>query len=137
MAGSYKELTYIFLYGTVHHFSVIDSSSSFSKPKILFINKSKIDFDPDVIRTRNLLIWSQTCYRCATESTSKARAYSRYTFIIMASKKSITEMTRLFLRRAIWLGFEPRPPRFVICDVQVKQMHFKTFPDTYPRWSSG
>ena len=25
-------------------------------------------FDPDVIRTRNLLIWSQTRYRCATES---------------------------------------------------------------------
>ena len=25
-------------------------------------------FDPDVIRTRSLLIWSQTCYRCATES---------------------------------------------------------------------
>ena len=27
--------------------------------------------DPDVIWTRNLLIWSQTRYRCATESTSK------------------------------------------------------------------
>ena len=26
-------------------------------------------FDPDVIRTRSLLIWSQTRYRCATEST--------------------------------------------------------------------
>lgn len=25
-------------------------------------------FDPDVIWTRNLLIWSQTRYRCATES---------------------------------------------------------------------
>ena len=25
--------------------------------------------DPDVIRTRSLLIWSQTRYRCATEST--------------------------------------------------------------------
>ena len=25
-------------------------------------------FDPDVIRTRSLLIWSQTRYRCATES---------------------------------------------------------------------
>ena len=24
--------------------------------------------DPDVIRTRSLLIWSQTRYRCATES---------------------------------------------------------------------
>ena len=26
------------------------------------------DFDPDVIRTRSLLIWSQTRYHCATES---------------------------------------------------------------------
>ena len=25
--------------------------------------------DPDVIRTRSLLIWSQTRYHCATEST--------------------------------------------------------------------
>jgi hypothetical protein len=25
-------------------------------------------FDPDVIRTRSLLIWSQTRFRCATES---------------------------------------------------------------------
>ena len=25
-------------------------------------------YDPDVIRTRSLLIWSQTRYRCATES---------------------------------------------------------------------
>ena len=29
--------------------------------------------DPDVIRTRNLLIWSQTRYRCATESRWKER----------------------------------------------------------------
>ena len=28
----------------------------------------KIIFDPDVIWTRSLLIWSQTRYRCATES---------------------------------------------------------------------
>ena len=25
-------------------------------------------YDPDVIRTRSLLIWSQTRYHCATES---------------------------------------------------------------------
>ena len=30
--------------------------------------KEKNESDPDVIRTRNLLIWSQTRYRCATES---------------------------------------------------------------------
>ena len=32
------------------------------------LNVPKI-YDPDVIRTRSLLIWSQTRYRCATEST--------------------------------------------------------------------
>ena len=30
---------------------------------------SKRDIDPDVTRTRSLLIWSQTRYHCATEST--------------------------------------------------------------------
>ena len=45
-----------------------------------FLNKSvtvglwEKDFDPDVIRTRSLLIWSQTRYRCATES-SCVRSY--------------------------------------------------------------
>ena len=33
--------------------------------------KHKSEADPDVIRTRNLLIWSQTRYRCATESYLK------------------------------------------------------------------
>ncbi len=28
----------------------------------------KMSFDPDVLWTRSLLIWSQTRYRCATES---------------------------------------------------------------------
>ena len=31
--------------------------------------------DPDVIRTRSLLIWSQTRYRCATESLCKEGKY--------------------------------------------------------------
>ena len=29
--------------------------------------------DPDVTRTRSLLIWSQTRYHCATESTDSTR----------------------------------------------------------------
>ena len=33
------------------------------------------DFDPDVIRTRSLLIWSQTRYRCATESLCTTLKY--------------------------------------------------------------
>ena len=32
---------------------------------------AKKEPDPDVIRTRSLLIWSQTRYHCATESTYK------------------------------------------------------------------
>ena len=35
---------------------------------IFLENCIKNTYDPDVIRTRNLLIWSQTRYRCATES---------------------------------------------------------------------
>ena len=31
--------------------------------------RKKVIVDPDVIRTRSLLIWSQTRYHCATEST--------------------------------------------------------------------
>ena len=34
----------------------------------LDVEKKSFNCDPDVIRTRNLLIWSQTRYRCATES---------------------------------------------------------------------
>ena len=47
-----------------------DDCHTFPNPSSL-ISKSKIKenkSDPDVIRTRNLLIWSQTRYRCATES---------------------------------------------------------------------
>ena len=33
-----------------------------------YIKNKKKYFDPDVIRTRSLLIWSQTRYHCATES---------------------------------------------------------------------
>ena len=32
------------------------------------MSKKSKEFDPYVIRTRNLLIWSQTRYRCAKES---------------------------------------------------------------------
>ena len=38
--------------------------------------------DPDVIRTRSLLIWSQTRYRCATESPCRSCSLNR---IIAAS----------------------------------------------------
>jgi hypothetical protein len=48
------------------------------KPKVMssiliggkqkFYRLQKCFVDPDVIRTRSLLIWSQTRYRCATES---------------------------------------------------------------------
>ena len=44
-------------------FGGCDSTSEMKKTE-----KGKNVFDPDVIRTRNLLIWSQTRYRCATES---------------------------------------------------------------------
>ena len=40
----------------------------------LFLHFCLKDFDPDVIRTRSLLIWSQTRYHCATESDEKIYA---------------------------------------------------------------
>ena len=45
-------------------------------------------FDPDVIRTRNLLIWSQTRYRCATESWLRKLSpvnpyYNRLTYVVL------------------------------------------------------
>jgi hypothetical protein len=33
----------------------------------MWFTATKRNFDPDVTRTRNLLIWSQTRYHCATE----------------------------------------------------------------------
>ncbi len=38
------------------------------KLKCMKIEEKKEIIDPDVIRTRSLLIWSQTRYHCATES---------------------------------------------------------------------
>ena len=41
------------------------------KLRLWIARRSKLrKIDPDVIRTRNLLIWSQTRYRCATEPLS-------------------------------------------------------------------
>ena len=40
-----------------------------NQKRLSSLNKKYID--PDVIRTRSLLIWSQTRYRCATESDNK------------------------------------------------------------------
>jgi hypothetical protein len=48
--------------------SILIGGSLFVWNKLQFGLVEK-DFDPDVIRTRSLLIWSQTRYRCATEST--------------------------------------------------------------------
>ena len=39
-------------------------------------NQKAHNFNPDVIRTRNLLIWSQTRYRCATESCCTHRGHN-------------------------------------------------------------
>ena len=46
--------------------------STFVKAKVNNFEKMKCKnyIDPDVIRTRSLLIWSQTRYHCATESLS-------------------------------------------------------------------
>ena len=43
-----------------------------NKQKVM--KREKKNCDPDMIRTRNRLIWSQTRYHCATESTDNGNA---------------------------------------------------------------
>ena len=56
-------------------------------------------FDPDVIRTRSLLIWSQTRYRCATESDEgessnlPVRSHSGLAWLWWAENIDISELT--------------------------------------------
>ena len=49
----------------------------FSDYACTFQNIAWKSIDPDVIWTRNLLIWSQTRYRCATESPCRPLALNR------------------------------------------------------------
>ena len=49
----------------------------FSDYSCTFQNIARKTIDPDVIWTRNLLIWSQTRYRCATESPCRPLALNR------------------------------------------------------------
>jgi hypothetical protein len=46
---------------------LIGGNTLFYQDNRCFVWTKKL-VDPDVIRTRSLLIWSQTRYRCATES---------------------------------------------------------------------
>ena len=56
-----------------------DSNNLTKNPNIYIVLIAiKNSVDPDVIRTRSLLIWSQTRYRCATESHI---AKTQYIFI--------------------------------------------------------
>ena len=61
--------------GLVNQRSWVQSSlEAYFLDKSVTVRLWEKDFDPDVIRTRSLLIWSQTRYRCATES-SCVRSY--------------------------------------------------------------
>ena len=60
--------------------------------KFIQEKKKKAGFEPDVNRTRNLLIWSQTRYHCATDPPSKS---------VVKSNIDITNVAptpRLFLK---------------------------------------
>ena len=48
--------------------SILIGGSIFFSLNLPCFAQTKNVVDPDVIRTRSLLIWSQTRYRCATES---------------------------------------------------------------------
>ena len=54
---------------TVLDFIIFLFRKYISAKEVFLFGDDKSMFDPDVIRTRSLLIWSQTRYRCATEST--------------------------------------------------------------------
>ena len=67
--------------------------------------EKKIEIDPDVIRTRNLLIWSQTRYRCATEShlfmwVENALHYccSTFSFVYPLQRKTLALKVRLVVQ---------------------------------------
>ena len=49
-----------------------------NSPSSMRAKKEEKIYDLDVIRTRNLLIWSQTRYRCATKSTCKYNVSLQY-----------------------------------------------------------
>ena len=53
---------------TVSDFIIFLISKIYLRKRSILFCDDKSMFDPDVIRTRSLLIWSQTRYRCATES---------------------------------------------------------------------
>ena len=54
--------------------------------------REKIESDPDVIRTRNLLIWSQTRYRCATESAVRKQ--------VLCTKSPFLTLQKCFLHNS-------------------------------------
>ena len=60
---------------------------------MLFLG-TKNQADPDVIRTRSLLIWSQTRYHCATESTY---GQGDEKVIVVLTSKHIADAWRLLL----------------------------------------
>ena len=63
---------------TVLDFIIFWFRKYISAKEVFLFGDDKSMFDPDVIRTRSLLIWSQTRYRCATESHI---AKTQYIFI--------------------------------------------------------
>ena len=69
--------------------------------------------DPDVIWTRSLLIWSQTRYRCATESTLAATAISinkENNNKCCIQCWNFNRSTKVFSRPSV-TGLEPAIPR--------------------------
>ena len=82
---------------------VSDGSGSRGKRLVVIKKPGKKNiFDPDVIRTRSLLIWSQTHYRCATESycidekdfkDKKAKVLPRFELGSLDSKSRVLTIT--------------------------------------------
>ena len=65
-------------------------------------------FDPYVIRTRNLLIWSQTRYRCAKESLQQRNIYhiinQIHNTVNILTRSSKSDLGLVLGWGKIWLG---------------------------------
>ena len=69
-------------------------------------------FDPYVIRTRNLLIWSQTRYRCAKESADCRCDSCSYKFPNLMRKSKFWTISTLFVRSFEYFSISDSAQKF-------------------------
>ena len=88
--GSQRKVSWFFALTVRHLFQshpVESTGQSYTANENLNLQKEKKRFDLDVIRTRNLLIWSQTRYHCDTKSLIRDLAICYHIFLIIVSEQ--------------------------------------------------